>query len=108
MRVIRELGELGDQPRRTVVTLGNFDGVHLAHQKILRRVVETARQMGATPAALTFEPHPTKVLSPERAPKLLTPLDLKTRLIERERIELLVILPFTRELAQLSPGGFVR
>jgi len=108
MRVIHDLRHLEKSHRTSIVTVGNFDGVHLAHQRLLRKVVETARGSGATPVALTFEPHPIKLLAPEHAPKLLTPLERKTRLIESLGIELLVVLPFTRELAHLSPLEFVR
>ena len=108
MRVIHDLRHLVKSHRASVVTIGNFDGVHLAHQRLLRKVVETARGSGATPVALTFEPHPIKLLAPEHAPKLLTPLDRKTRLIESLGIEVLVVLPFTKELAHLSALEFVR
>ncbi len=108
MRVIHNLRDLGKAHRTSIVTIGNFDGVHLAHQKLLRKVVETARASGATPVALTFEPHPIKLLAPEHAPKLITPLERKTRLIESLGIEVLVVLLFTKELAHLSPLEFVR
>jgi len=91
-----------------VVTIGNFDGVHLAHQTLLRRVVEVAQQQGARATAITFEPHPIKILAPDNAPKLLTPLSRKVELIAATGIDLLVVLPFTRELAHQSPLDFVR
>src|SRR3989475_4916356 len=108
MRITRDLHELDALPRPSVVTVGNFDGVHLAHQRLLQSVVETGRQTGAVAAAVTFEPHPARVLAPERAPKLLTPLERKVRLIEEQGIDLLVVLPFTREFSRLSPLEFVR
>ncbi len=108
MRVIYDPHELREPPKANVVTIGNFDGVHLAHQKLLRRVVESARALGAVATAITFEPHPSKVLSPERAPKALTPLEPKKRLIEQLGIDLLVVLPFTQELAHFTPLEFVR
>jgi len=108
MRIIRDLGKLREPLRVSVVTIGNFDGVHLAHQKLLQRVVEVARPLGAVATAITFEPHPIKFLAPEYAPKLLTPLPRKAQLIEATGIDLLVVLPFTRELAHLSPLEFVR
>jgi len=108
MRIVHNLAELGALTRRSVVTIGNFDGVHLAHQKLLRKVVETAHALSATPVAVTFEPHPIKLLSPEHAPKLLTGLERKARWIEGTGIELLLALPFTKELARLSPVEFVR
>ena len=108
MRVVNQLSELRTSRAPSVVTIGNFDGVHLAHQKLLRRVVEVARPLGALATALTFEPHPVKLLAPEYAPKLLTPLSRKVQLIEATGIDLLVVLPFTKELAHLSPLEFVR
>lgn len=108
MRIIHDLQELREPLQAGVVTIGNFDGVHLAHQKLLGRVVESAQSRAAVATAVTFEPHPIKLLAPEHAPKLLTPLQRKTRLIEKLGIELLVVLPFTKELAHLSPLKFVR
>ncbi len=108
MRIISSLQELREPLPPSVVTIGNFDGVHLAHQTLLRRVVEVARSRGALATAITFEPHPIKVLSPEHAPRLLTPLSVKAQCIEAMGIDLLVVLPFTRELAHYSPLEFVR
>jgi riboflavin kinase/FMN adenylyltransferase len=108
MRVISDLQELGHPVAPSVVTIGNFDGVHLAHQTLLRRVVEAARPQSLRATAITFEPHPIKLLSPDHAPKLLTPLGRKVELIEKTGIDLLVALPFTRELARQSPLQFVR
>lgn len=108
MRVIRDFGELPELPPATAVTIGNFDGVHRAHQNLLRRVIESARRLGAAATVVTFDPHPSKVLTPDNAPKLLTPLDQKTRLLEKEGIDLLIVLPFTQELAHYSPAEFVR
>ncbi len=108
MRIIRDLRGLEKSIQRTVVTIGNFDGVHLAHQKLLRKVVETARQRDATSVAVTFEPHPIKLLSPDHAPRLLTPLERKARLIERQGIDILLVLPFTKGLAHFSPLEFIR
>jgi riboflavin kinase/FMN adenylyltransferase len=108
MRVIRSLQELREPLRSSVVTIGNFDGVHLAHRRLLHRVVESARSKGAVPVAITFNPHPIKLLAPLHAPKLLTPFPSKVQLIEATGIEILVVLAFTKELAHLSPLEFVR
>ena len=108
MRVIRQLSELGEAPRATALSIGNFDGVHLAHQQLLKRVIKSARAANALAAAITFEPHPARILRPERAPSLLTSTAHKTRLIEKLGIDLLVVLPFTEELARISPEDFVR
>ena len=108
MRIIHDFRELREPPAASVVTIGNFDGVHLAHQQLLRRVVEQARVFHAVPTAVTFEPHPIKFLSPQRGLKLLTPFKRKMQLMEQLGIELSVVLPFTRELAHLSALEFVR
>src|ERR1017187_8606620 len=108
MRVISDLKELGKPMAPCVVTIGNFDGVHLAHQTLLRRVVDVGRAQGIGATPITFEPHPIKLLSPDHAPKLLTPLPRKVDLIATTGIDLLVVLPFTRELARQSPLEFVR
>jgi riboflavin kinase / FMN adenylyltransferase len=108
MRVVRDLEQLGEPLRSSVLSIGNFDGVHVAHQQLLRRVVEDARAAGAVAAVCTLDPHPLKILRPEAAPRLLTSLPRKIRLIEAAGIGLLDVLPFTRELSQLSPEEFVR
>lgn len=108
MRVVQSLAEIDRAQVPSVVTIGNFDGVHLAHQMLLRRVVNVAKAQGAVATALTFEPHPIKILAPDRAPKLLTPLTRKVELVAATGIDRLVVLPFTRELARQSPLEFVR
>jgi riboflavin kinase/FMN adenylyltransferase len=107
MQSIRAITDLAEPLQSSVVTIGNFDGVHLGHQKLLRRVVERARAGGSTAVALTFEPHPLQVLAPERAPKALTPLTEKGRLIEATGIDLLWALAFTHELSLMTPVRFV-
>ena len=106
MRVVRDLSELRQPVHKGAVTIGNFDGIHLAHRELLRRVVRSARELGGTSVVVTFDPHPAQILAPERAPKILTPVGLKTRLIEQVGIDLLLILPFNRELSLLSPEEF--
>jgi riboflavin kinase / FMN adenylyltransferase len=106
MEVIREPGQLREPPSSSVVTIGNFDGVHLGHQALLRRVAGQARAARMVAAVLTFEPHPTQMLAPERAPKLLTTLPEKLRLIEATGVDLVWVRPFTRELAGMSPADF--
>jgi riboflavin kinase / FMN adenylyltransferase len=108
MQVIRDLAALPPLPKGSVVTIGNFDGVHLAHARLLNRVVEDSRARGATPVAVTFDPHPIRILAPERAPLLLTSLPEKARLAEERGVTILAVLPFTRELAHFSPEEFVR
>ena len=88
------------------LTIGNFDGVHLAHRRLLRAAVETAGRAGLRPAVLMFDPHPSCVVAPERAPRLLTSIEERCELIRGEGIEEILIQPFTAELAQLTPEEF--
>ena len=92
----------------SALTIGNFDGVHAGHREILRRVVALARERGWKPSVLTFDPHPARIVAPERAPRLLTTPEERTRLMREEGIEQVLILPFTRELAGFSPERFLR
>jgi riboflavin kinase/FMN adenylyltransferase len=91
----------------TVVTLGNFDGVHRGHREVLSRVVQEASDRGATPVAVTFEPHPIAVLFPERAPSKVQSLEQRLDVLEQVGVSVLV-LEFTREFAQQTPEEFVR
>jgi riboflavin kinase/FMN adenylyltransferase len=93
---------------RTVATIGNFDGVHLGHRAILSKVVRRALELDCQPVAVTFEPHPLKVLRPETQLPLLTTPAQKCRLLEAAGIVGVVVLPFTREFASLPARDFVR
>ncbi len=108
MRVVRDLPELSEPLVASAVTIGNFDGVHLAHRALLERVVRSARATGGKAVAVTFDPHPSQVVAPERTPKVLTPLDRKIALITENDIDVLVVLRFGQELARLSPEEFVQ
>lgn len=109
MRVIAGSAAFGDAGlRRPVVTIGNFDGIHLGHQAILRTVVARARALSAPAVVYTFEPHPRKVLRPDVAPALLTTLEQKLELIEAMQVDAVVLEPFTAEFARTAPDAFVR
>ena len=92
---------------RTVVTVGNFDGVHLGHRAILARVCQRARELGCQPVVLTFDPHPAKVLKPEANLRLLTTPAQKVELLTAAGLSV-VMLPFTREFAAIRAQDFVR
>lgn len=92
---------------RTVVTIGNFDGVHLGHRAILTRVIHRARELDAQAVAVTFEPHPLKVLRPEMDLPLLTTPEQKIGLLTAAGLDAVVVLPFTREFAALPAREFV-
>jgi riboflavin kinase/FMN adenylyltransferase len=91
----------------TVVTLGNFDGVHQGHREVLGRVVREARDRGATPVAVTFEPHPVAVLYPERAPAQIMSLQQRLDVLDSVGLGAALVLHFTHEFAQQTPEEFV-
>jgi riboflavin kinase/FMN adenylyltransferase len=91
----------------SAITIGNFDGVHVGHRHLFRRVVEAAKARGLTPAVLTFDPHPARLVAPDRAPKLLTTLEERCALMREQGIERVLVLPFTAEIAKLTPEQFV-
>jgi riboflavin kinase/FMN adenylyltransferase len=90
------------------VTVGNFDGVHRGHQSLVAEAVREARARGGTAVALTFDPHPSRVLSPDRAPATLMTLDQKAEVLAELGIDCLAVLPFTFELSRESPADFAR
>jgi riboflavin kinase/FMN adenylyltransferase len=91
-----------------VLTVGNFDGLHVGHQEILRIVTERARARDGEAAVYTFEPHPRKVLRPEQAPKLLTTLEQKLERIDAAGVDVAIVEPFDAEFARRSAESFVR
>jgi riboflavin kinase / FMN adenylyltransferase len=90
----------------TLVSVGNFDGVHRAHAHVLLEIVSRARSGGAKAVAVTFEPHPARILRPESALKLLTPTPEKLRLLEGTGIDAVLLLPFGRDLSLMTPRQF--
>ena len=94
--------------RPTVLTLGVFDGLHLGHQRIMQTVVERARNINAIPTAITFDPHPRAVLSPDNAPPLLQTLDQRLNALEFFGVEQAIIVPFSREFAATDAEAFLR
>jgi riboflavin kinase/FMN adenylyltransferase len=91
----------------TVVTVGSFDGVHRGHQAVLTEIARRGRSAGRTSVLVTFEPHPLEVVNPEAAPRLLTTADEKRDVLAETPVDRVVVLPFTRELSQLSAPEFV-
>ena len=107
MEIYRSLEQAAAKGDRAVVTIGNFDGIHLAHQQLLRRVRECAVEQNAASVAITFDPHPIQILAPQKAPRLITPWPLKLELFEKSGVDRLLILPFTEEFSQWPPEKFV-
>jgi len=91
----------------SVAAIGNFDGVHLGHQEILSAVVAEARALGARAVAITFDPHPEQFLRPAQAPRLLTPLAERLRLLALTGVDAALVLPFDEALARLPAQSFV-
>lgn len=91
-----------------IVTIGNFDGIHLGHQSIFRQVVQKARENNGTAVVFTFEPHPVKVLVPEKSPHLLTSFNRKMGLIEECEIDQVVYEEFNLDLAGMAAEDFVK
>ncbi|MGA7226334.1 MAG: bifunctional riboflavin kinase/FAD synthetase [Candidatus Acidiferrales bacterium] len=102
------IAHFGDARKPTAVTIGNFDGVHVGHRKILRGVVERARGLEAVSAVLTFFPHPARVLRPEVAPGLLETLPQRLSEFEALGIDAALVLKFDHELANLSAEEFAQ
>jgi riboflavin kinase / FMN adenylyltransferase len=98
----------GDSRKRTVVTIGNFDGVHLGHQKILSGLTQRARANDLESAVLTFYPHPTRVLRPDAAPTLLMTLEQRLAAFDAMGINAAMVLQFDAELAKVSAEDFAR
>jgi riboflavin kinase/FMN adenylyltransferase len=104
MQIYRQLVALPPAP--TVVTIGNFDGVHLGHQGVIAEVIARARALSARSLVLTFDPHPTRVLRPDPPLALLTPLVRKLELLTATGVDATLVLPFTDELRRMSAREF--
>ena len=109
MHIWRSLDEVPDDLGRSVVTVGNFDGVHLGHQLVLSRARHVARELGGLPVVVvTFDPHPIAVLRPEHAPPTLTTLETRAALLGAAGADDVLVLPFDRAVAAWTPEHFVR
>jgi len=106
MQVFHKLEDVPPDFGPALVSVGNFDGVHRAHAHVLNEIVLRARQSGATSVAVTFEPHPTRILRPEAGLKLLTPTAEKLRWLEATGVDAALLLPFGRDLSLMTPRQF--
>jgi riboflavin kinase/FMN adenylyltransferase len=107
MIVFEGVSQIKEELKNPVVTIGNFDGVHLGHQAIFKKTIEKAHEIGGVSVVYTFDPHPLKVLDPDRFFPLITTREEKERVIEWIGIDALVSEPFTKDFAQLSTDEFV-
>ena len=108
MKVIENLPEVKKFEKGCVLTIGNFDGVHVGHQQILNAAKKAASKKQTQFVVMTFEPHPVAILRPEKSPNVLTPLNLKTCLLADFAADCLVVLKSTTELLSLSPQDFTQ
>lgn len=106
MDVVRDPLETEEPPRDGVVSIGNFDGVHLGHQRILEAAVSRARELGVRAVAMIFDPHPTRVLDPSTAPRLLTTLRQRLQLLEQTGTDTTVVVPFDDHVAAMGAETF--
>jgi len=107
MKIIERLEEIEDPFTNAVVTIGNFDGVHIGHQSLFHEVILKAGELQGTSVAMTFDPHPLRVLTKRRHPRLITLNEQKRELIAATDLDVLIIVPFTKDFAAISARDFV-
>jgi len=107
MKIYRNYTEIAESIPKPYVTIGNFDGVHLGHQMLFSEVVSKAYTHKGTSVAITFDPHPLKVVRPDIGIKLISTFEQKVELIELATIDVLIVIPFTREFANMPAETFV-
>jgi riboflavin kinase/FMN adenylyltransferase len=108
VQIIRGIENFKETLRNPVVTLGNFDGVHVGHQDIFKRVREEASKIHGEGMVITFEPHPLKVLAPDKFLPLLTPFRKKMMLIQKSGIETVLCIDFSLEFSEIPPSEFIK
>lgn len=108
MRIIDDLTFTKEDFSSPVVTIGNYDGLHLGHQAIIKRVIELAREGKKESVVLTFEPHPVKFFRPELQIPLITPYRKKMILLTQFGVDVTINLPFTKDIARMSAEEFIR
>ena len=106
MQVFHQLDEVPAEFGPTLVSVGNFDGVHRAHAHVLKEIVRRAREQGVRAMAVTFEPHPVRILRPDSELKLITPTTEKIRLLECTGLDAVLLLPFGRDLSLMAAQQF--
>jgi riboflavin kinase / FMN adenylyltransferase len=108
MRIFHKLDEIPADVGAALVSVGNFDGVHRAHLRVLENIATRSRESGLKSIAVSFEPHPMRILRPDVELKLLTPTPEKLRLLQATGIDAVLLLPFTRDLSLMSPRHFAQ
>jgi riboflavin kinase/FMN adenylyltransferase len=108
MYLMRGLAHVPPELRRCAVTIGNFDGVHLGHRDLMDRLREVAGQLSLPAVAITFEPHPRCLLTPDSPPARIMPMRARIRWMEQAQLDAMLLVPFTPAMAATSPEDFVR
>src|ERR1700733_823205 len=107
MKVLRAIDELASLRGSTHLAIGVFDGLHLGHQAVIGRALESSSQTNGNAVVVTFDPHPVRVLRPEKAPRLLTSTRHKVKLIEKLGADAVLLLEFTLEFSKTPPRTFI-
>ncbi len=108
MHVYHNWHNLKNKYKNIVVGLGNFDGMHIGHQKLISWLVELAKEVGGTPAVFTFDPHPLAVLKPGKSPLFLLSQESKQKMMAGMGVEILLLVPFNLEFAGMAPEDFIK
>src|SRR5438034_1736934 len=107
MLVLQDPLRQTDLPRGCIATIGNFDGMHIGHQEIIRGVVEQARATQRPSTVITFHPHPLSIVAPDRVPKQILTLSQKEELLRSMDVDALLIVPFTHEFSRWTADRFI-
>jgi riboflavin kinase/FMN adenylyltransferase len=107
MLVLHDPLKQTDLPRGCVATIGNFDGMHIGHQEIIRGVVERGRETGRPSTVITFHPHPLSIVAPDRVPKQILTLAQKEELLRDLGVDALLVVPFTHEFSRWTADRFI-
>jgi riboflavin kinase / FMN adenylyltransferase len=106
MQIFRQLADVPSDFGPSIATIGNFDGVHCGHQWVIAEVVAQARSLGIRSIAITFDPHPARVIRPESTQPLITPLPQKLQLLAETGVDAVLVIPFTNELSRMTARTF--
>ena len=106
MQVFESLEEIPKDFGPTVVSVGNYDGIHRAHQSLIYSICKRAKELNARSVLVTFDPHPTRILRPHGGPPLITPMQRKMEILRESSVDAVVVLPFTRDLSMMPPFEF--
>ncbi|MBF0224512.1 MAG: bifunctional riboflavin kinase/FAD synthetase [Desulfobacterales bacterium] len=107
MELIEEIKQIRKPYKNSVITIGNFDGVHKGHQALFKEAINKASSIGGTSLAVTFDPHPLKILRPDKTPPLITLYEQKVELIAQTGLDVLICIKFTKEFSEVTAKEFL-